>query len=128
MRFCLRSSVPGIDDERHKRAGIDDETTLGDHAMKVWVAPLLMSLATMARAESIGEVDTVFKFIGPDHKIVGHQIERLELGENVADRTWRYLATMCKFHQCAGELDLQKRWGVQNSASGASGVPSGVAP
>jgi CreA protein len=38
--------------------------------MKLWIVPLLMSLATMARAESIGEVDTVFKFIGPDHKIV----------------------------------------------------------
>lgn len=25
---------------------------------------------TAAHAESIGEVDTVFKFIGPDHKIV----------------------------------------------------------
>lgn len=34
---------------------------------------LLLSLSlatTVARAESVGEVDTVFKFIGPDHKIV----------------------------------------------------------
>ncbi|OOG44182.1 CreA family protein [Polaromonas sp. A23] len=31
---------------------------------------LLLAMWTQARAESIGEVDTVFKFIGPDHKIV----------------------------------------------------------
>lgn len=34
---------------------------------------LLLSLvvtATVAHAEEIGSVDTVFKFIGPDHKIV----------------------------------------------------------
>ncbi len=30
----------------------------------------LAALAACVRAESIGEVDTVFKFIGPDHKIV----------------------------------------------------------
>ncbi|MEO6407906.1 MAG: CreA family protein [Burkholderiaceae bacterium] len=30
----------------------------------------LMLAASAARAESIGEVDTVFKLIGPDHKIV----------------------------------------------------------
>jgi CreA protein len=30
----------------------------------------LSSLAIAARADSIGEVDTVFKLIGPDHKIV----------------------------------------------------------
>lgn len=28
------------------------------------------AVCTLARAESVGEVDTVFKFIGPDHKIV----------------------------------------------------------
>ena len=33
-------------------------------------AAVLLLLAGAARAESIGEVDTVFKFIGPDHKIV----------------------------------------------------------
>jgi len=35
--------------------------------------PLLLILAsflTSAAAEPIGEVDTVFKLIGPDHKIV----------------------------------------------------------
>ena len=32
--------------------------------------PLLLAAATVARAETIGEVDTVFKLIGPDHKIV----------------------------------------------------------
>ena len=31
---------------------------------------LLAALAAQARGETIGEVDTVFKFIGPDHKIV----------------------------------------------------------
>jgi CreA protein len=31
---------------------------------------LLCAAITHARAESIGEVDTVFKFFGPDHKIV----------------------------------------------------------
>jgi CreA protein len=30
----------------------------------------LLLLATTAQAEEIGSVDTVFKFIGPDHKIV----------------------------------------------------------
>lgn len=43
-----------------------------------WPLPLSVSLslglallvACSARAEPIGEVDTVFKFIGPDHKIV----------------------------------------------------------
>jgi CreA protein len=34
------------------------------------IAALLLPLASLARAEPIGEVDTVFKFIGPDHKIV----------------------------------------------------------
>ena len=31
---------------------------------------LLLALAAGARAEPVGEVDTVFKLIGPDHKIV----------------------------------------------------------
>ncbi|MCL4185217.1 MAG: CreA family protein, partial [Burkholderiaceae bacterium] len=31
---------------------------------------LLLAPFTLARAEPIGEVDTVFKLIGPDHKIV----------------------------------------------------------
>jgi CreA protein len=30
----------------------------------------LLAASTLSQAESIGEVDTVFKFIGPDHKIV----------------------------------------------------------
>ena len=30
----------------------------------------LVSLASLAPAEPIGSVDTVFKLIGPDHKIV----------------------------------------------------------
>ena len=35
------------------------------------VAMLLMTAAgACAQAEPIGEVDTAFKFIGPDHKIV----------------------------------------------------------
>jgi CreA protein len=37
-----------------------------------WLAPipLLLGTLTPAFAEQIGEVDTVFKFIGPNHKIV----------------------------------------------------------
>src|SRR5215813_9625691 len=38
--------------------------------MKNLVALLPLALACLACAEPIGEVDTVFKFIGPDHKIV----------------------------------------------------------
>ena len=38
--------------------------------MKNLPALSLVLLAGLAQAESIGEVDTVFKFIGPDHKIV----------------------------------------------------------
>ncbi|GAA4401963.1 CreA family protein [Quisquiliibacterium transsilvanicum] len=34
------------------------------------VAAVLLGLAASASAEQIGEVDTVFKWIGPDHKIV----------------------------------------------------------
>jgi CreA protein len=38
--------------------------------MKRLVLLALLLSATAVRAESIGEVDTVFKLIGPDHKIV----------------------------------------------------------
>lgn len=38
--------------------------------MKQLPALLLLSFAVAAHAERIGEVDTVFKLIGPDHKIV----------------------------------------------------------
>src|SRR5919106_835649 len=38
--------------------------------MKKLIALLLLSIGSFVRAESIGEVDTVFKLIGPDHKIV----------------------------------------------------------
>jgi CreA protein len=34
------------------------------------LAACTLACASRARAESIGEVDTVFKLIGPDHKIV----------------------------------------------------------
>jgi CreA protein len=34
------------------------------------IAALLPLVASLVYAEPIGEVDTVFKFIGPDHKIV----------------------------------------------------------
>jgi CreA protein len=30
----------------------------------------LLGVTSVARAESIGSVDTVFKFVGPDHKII----------------------------------------------------------
>jgi CreA protein len=35
-----------------------------------WLALLLAALAACTNAEEIGAVDTVFKWIGPDHKIV----------------------------------------------------------
>jgi CreA protein len=35
-----------------------------------FAAPAALLLATLAQAEPIGSVDTVFKLIGPDHKIV----------------------------------------------------------
>lgn len=38
--------------------------------MKIRVALVLLPMIALARAEPLGEVDTVFKFIGPDHKIV----------------------------------------------------------
>ena len=38
--------------------------------MKNLPALALLLVATLGRAEPIGEVDTVFKLIGPDHKIV----------------------------------------------------------
>ena len=31
---------------------------------------LLLLLTSIARAEPIGEVDTVFQLLGPDHKII----------------------------------------------------------
>ena len=38
--------------------------------MKELIALLLLSPASLVWAEPVGEVDTVFKLIGPDHKIV----------------------------------------------------------
>ena len=38
--------------------------------MRKLASLLLLTLASAAHAEPIGSVDTVFKFIGPDHKIV----------------------------------------------------------
>lgn len=38
--------------------------------MKPFTPLLLLPLCLAANAQRIGEVDTVFKFIGPDHKIV----------------------------------------------------------
>ena len=38
--------------------------------MKILTLLSLGALAIVARAEPVGEVDTVFKLIGPDHKIV----------------------------------------------------------
>lgn len=38
--------------------------------MKRTLALALLASSALVHAESIGEVDTVFKFIGPDHKIV----------------------------------------------------------
>jgi CreA protein len=43
----------------------------GSFAMKdKWIALALLAVTLVARAEAIGEVDTVFQWIGPDHKIV----------------------------------------------------------
>lgn len=39
-------------------------------ALRITTCALLLALAGHAQADSIGEVDTVFKLIGPDHKIV----------------------------------------------------------
>jgi CreA protein len=39
------------------------------HRLRSWLLPLSFVAAPLA-AEEIGAVDTVFKFIGPDHKIV----------------------------------------------------------
>jgi len=38
--------------------------------MKKTLVTLALLMATVLRAEPIGEVDTVFQWIGPDHKIV----------------------------------------------------------
>jgi CreA protein len=38
--------------------------------MKILFALSLLPLVAPAQAKPIGQVDTVFKFIGPDHKIV----------------------------------------------------------
>jgi CreA protein len=38
--------------------------------MKKLIALLLLPFGSVAWSEPVGEVDTVFKFIGPDHKIV----------------------------------------------------------
>ena len=38
--------------------------------MRRFIPLLVLTCATASQAESIGAVDTVFKFIGPDHKIV----------------------------------------------------------
>jgi CreA protein len=40
------------------------------HDMNKLIAFLLLPFGAVACADPIGEVDTVFKFIGPDHKIV----------------------------------------------------------
>jgi CreA protein len=40
------------------------------HAMKRLLILSLLACAFATRAERVGEVDTVFKLIGPDHKIV----------------------------------------------------------
>jgi CreA protein len=46
-----------------------NETATGSAMTKLFVLALL-PLAALVQAEQIGEVDTVFKLIGPDHKIV----------------------------------------------------------
>ena len=41
-----------------------------NYVMKRLLLLTLLASAISAHAQRIGEVDTVFKFIGPDHKIV----------------------------------------------------------
>ena len=48
----------------------DRQTFPTGRLLALALLPALALLAACVRAESIGEVDTVFKFIGPDHKIV----------------------------------------------------------
>ena len=38
--------------------------------MKTWMTAGFLAVATLARAQQVGEVDTAFKLIGPDHKVV----------------------------------------------------------
>ena len=48
--------------------------------MKNLPALSLVLFASVIRAEPIGEVDTVFKFIGPDHNIVVHAHDDPKVG------------------------------------------------
>ncbi|MBC3918892.1 CreA family protein [Undibacterium sp. CY18W] len=41
-----------------------------NHAVVASTLVLLTSLASVAQAETVGSVDTAFKLIGPDHKVV----------------------------------------------------------
>jgi len=43
---------------------------MNQQLLRTAVALLLLAIAQTGRGEPIGEVDTVFKLIGPDHKIV----------------------------------------------------------
>ena len=45
-------------------------TSTHNDVMKRLFFLILLACAISAHAQRIGEVDTVFKFIGPDHKIV----------------------------------------------------------
>ena len=49
--------------------GTATETAKGSPMKRLFTLSLL-PLAALVQAEPIGQVDTVFKFIGPDHKIV----------------------------------------------------------
>jgi CreA protein len=48
-----------------RQAALIEERTMNRHAVF-----LILTIAAYARAETVGSVDTVFKLIGPDHKIV----------------------------------------------------------
>ena len=43
-------------------------------------AVTLMACAQLARAETVGSVDTVFKLIGPDHKVVVEVVDDPKVG------------------------------------------------
>lgn len=55
---------------RSCRARVPRPRPADNRRMKHTLLLALLATAAVCRAESIGEVDTVFKLIGPDHKIV----------------------------------------------------------
>jgi CreA protein len=65
-RMELQTGAPQL---RHHLAP-PEPVLIKERAMRRYAVLLLLAAAANARAETIGSVDTVFKLIGPDHKIV----------------------------------------------------------